>query len=113
MSAKLLGQARQDLSTALGVVTNKHVPLAVQTKVIPQINGAFVAGMHRGVLFAAAATLLGVIIVLRYLPAHGVEADNLPESTSPDEVVVAAAVSPNGHAPDGIGPTAPALVPDP
>jgi MFS family permease len=113
VSAKLLGQARQDLATALGVVTNKHVPLAVQTKLIPQINGAFVAGMHRGVLFAAAATLLGVIVVLRYLPARGVEADNIPESTSPDELVVAAAVSPNGHAADGIGPTEPALVPDP
>jgi len=112
VSAKLLGQARQDLSTALGVVTNKQVPLAVQAKLIPQINGAFVAGMHRGVLFAATATLLGVIIVLRYLPAHGVEADNLPESTSPDEIVEevdeVAAVSTNGHAP-----TAPVLVPDP
>ncbi|MGO9873161.1 MAG: MFS transporter [Acidimicrobiia bacterium] len=108
VEANLLGQARQDLSTALAIVTNKHVPVAVQTKLIAQINEAFVAGMHRGVLFAAAATLLGVFIVLRYLPATGSEVDGIPAGTSPEEIVEAGdAVSVNGT-----GPPTPALVPD-
>ena len=52
-------------------------------------------------LFAAAATLLGVLIVLRFLPAHGAEADNLPESTSPDDMIQEPGPepSPNGNAP--------------
>jgi len=109
VGAKLLGQARQDLSTALAIVTNKQVPAAVQTKLIPQINEAFVSGMHRGVLFAAAATLLGVFIVLRYLPATGSEVDGIPAGTSPEEIVAAHdELSVNGTAP----PVTPALVPD-
>jgi EmrB/QacA subfamily drug resistance transporter len=108
VGAKLLGQARQDLATALAIVTNKHVPAAVQTKLIPQINGAFVAGMHRGVLFAAAATLLGVLIVLRYLPATGSDVDGIPAGTSPEEITEhAAAVNPYDTEP-----VIPALVPD-
>jgi MFS transporter, DHA2 family, multidrug resistance protein len=83
VSAKLVGQAKQDLSTAYAVATNKHVPLALQHKLVTQINDAFVAGLHRGVLFAAAATLLGVIIVVRYLPARGTEVDNGPATTEP------------------------------
>ena len=41
--------------------------------------------MHRGVLFAAAATLIGAIVVFRYLPARGVEVDNTmpPRSDRP------------------------------
>jgi DHA2 family multidrug resistance protein-like MFS transporter len=101
VGAKLLGQARQDLSTALAIVTNKHVPAAVQAKLVPQINGAFVSGMHRGVLFAAAATLLGVIIVFRFLPATGAEVDGIPASASPEEIAF-----------DGAVPVNPALVPD-
>ncbi len=108
VGAKLLGQARQDLSTALAIVTNKHVPVAVQTKLIPQINEAFVSGMHRGVLFAAAATLLGVFIVLRYLPATGSEVDGIPAGTSPEEIVAA----PDELRVNGTAPVTPALVPD-
>jgi len=108
VGAKLLGQARQDLATALATVTNKHVPAAVQTKLVAQINGAFVSGMHRGVLFASAATLLGVVIVLRFLPATGSEVDGIPAGTSPEEIVEDIdAVKVNGTEP-----VIPALVPD-
>jgi hypothetical protein len=62
------------------------VPATVSTNLVTQINEAFVSGMHRGVLFAAAATLIGAIAVFRYLPPHGLDADQLPESTSPDEI---------------------------
>jgi hypothetical protein len=42
--------------------------------------------MHRGVLFAAAATLLGAIIVFRWLPAHGTDVDGVPAAASPEEI---------------------------
>jgi MFS transporter, DHA2 family, multidrug resistance protein len=127
VGAKLLGQARQDLSTALGIATSKHVAAAVQSKLVAEINEAFVAGMHRGVLFAAAATLLGVFIVVRYLPATGAEVDGIPASTSPEEIeqvadAEAAPAAANGTASNGTsgngtadhdGSTKPALVPEP
>ena len=59
----------------------------LQSKLLVQINEAFVTGLHHGVLFVAAATLLGVIIVLRYLPAHGTEVDGIPAATSAEELV--------------------------
>ena len=122
--AELLGQARQDLSTALAIVTNKQVPAALHSKLVTEINDAFVAGMHRGVLFAAAATLLGVFIVLRWLPARGTEVDGIPAATSPEEIepeaIEAQATGPetNGNGLGAVGgngtrPTPPALVPDP
>jgi hypothetical protein len=80
VSANQLAQARQNLSTALAIAHGN-------SGLVTQINEAFVAGMHRGVLFAAAATFIGAIVVFRYLPAHGKDAEQLPESTSPDEVV--------------------------
>jgi EmrB/QacA subfamily drug resistance transporter len=87
VSADLVAQARQNLSTALGIATDKHVPAALQTKLVTQINEAFVSGMHRGVLFAAAATLIGAIAVFRYLPARGTDVDGIPAATSPEEIV--------------------------
>jgi MFS family permease len=108
VGAKLLGQARQDLATALAIVTNKHVPATVHAKLIAQINSSFVTGMHRGVLFAAAATLLGVVIVLRFLPATGSEVDGIPASTSPEEI----APDIDGVNVNGTEPVVPALVPD-
>jgi Na+/melibiose symporter-like transporter len=71
VSADLASQARQNLSTALGIARDPHVPAGVSTRLVTEINQAFVSGMHRGVLFAAAATLLGAIAVFRYLPARG------------------------------------------
>ena len=108
ISAKLAGQAKQDLSTAYHLASDKHVSLAVQHKLVTQINDAFVAGLHRGVLFAAAATALGVFIVLRYLPARGTEVDNGPLPASPP-------TEPASNTPataDSVTPVAPALVPD-
>jgi predicted MFS family arabinose efflux permease len=94
VSADLVSQARQNLSTALGIATDKHVPAALQTKLVTQINEAFVSGMHRGVLFAAAATLIGAIAVFRYLPARGTEVDGVPAPTSPEEIVEDPALEP-------------------
>ena len=50
--------------------------------------------MHRGVLFAAAATLIGAIVVFRYLPAHGTDADGVPEAESPEEIRAEIAAEP-------------------
>jgi hypothetical protein len=114
VSSDLVAQARQNLSTALAIATDKHVPAALQTKLVAEINSAFVDGMHRGVLFAAAATLIGAIIVFRYLPAHGKDADGVPEATAPEEIraeMSLDAKTPNGSSPNGAAET-PALVPD-
>jgi hypothetical protein len=55
--------------------------------------------MHRGVLFAAAATLIGAIAVFRYLPARGRDVDGVPAATSPEEIVDESAVSEIDHEP--------------
>ncbi len=86
VSPSLVDQAKQSLATALGIASDKHVPAGLQTKLVTEINQAFVSGMHRGVLFAAAATLLGAIVVFRWLPAHGTEVDGIPASASPEEI---------------------------
>ena len=83
VSPDLLAQARQNLSTALGIATDKRVPSGVSTRLVTEINQAFVAGMHRGVLFAAAATLIGAIVVFRYLPARGRDPE-APAVPAPD-----------------------------
>jgi DHA2 family multidrug resistance protein-like MFS transporter len=48
---------------------------------------AFVAGLHRGVLVAAGAALLGSLVAWRWLPARGVEPDGAPPgvATTADE----------------------------
>jgi len=102
ISSDLVSQARQNLSTALAIATDKRVPAGLQTKLVTEINQAFVSGMHRGVLFAAAATLIGAIVVFRYLPARGKDVDSIPAATSPEELVDE--VSMNG--------SEPALVPE-
>src|SRR5262249_6701427 len=81
-----VGEARHSLFEALKTATGPRVAPAVQGRLVTEINDAFVAGLHRGVLFAAAATLLGVLIVVRWLPARG-HADSLahpgPEPVEP------------------------------
>jgi EmrB/QacA subfamily drug resistance transporter len=90
VSSDLLAQARQNLSTALGIARDKHVPTGVSTRLVTEINQAFVSGMHRGVLFAAAATLFGAIAVFRYLPARGrdPEAAPVPVPDQPEQALV-------------------------
>jgi len=92
----VVDQAKQSLATALGIARDARVPAGLQNKLVTEINNAFVSGMHHGVLFAAAATLLGAIIVFRWLPARGTEVDAIPATTPPEEAVepeAAAAVS--------------------
>jgi EmrB/QacA subfamily drug resistance transporter len=77
VSADLISQARQNLSTAIALAHGKP-------KLVAQINEAFVAGMHRGVLFAAAATLIGAIAVFLYLPARGTDPEPQAAAPAPD-----------------------------
>jgi EmrB/QacA subfamily drug resistance transporter len=86
VSPGLVDQAKQSLATALGIATNDRVPAALQSRLVTEINQAFVSGMHRGVLFAAAATLIGAIVVFRWLPARGTDVDGIPAATSPEEI---------------------------
>jgi EmrB/QacA subfamily drug resistance transporter len=95
VSADLAAQARQNLSTALGIARDPHVPAGVSSRLVTEINQAFVSGMHRGVLFAAAATLIGAIVVFRYLPARGRDADQAPIPVpDPDQTEEALVVEP-------------------
>ena len=78
VSAGLLAQARQNLSTALTIAHGKPA-------LVTEINQAFVSGMHRGVLFAATATLIGAIAVFRYLPARGTTVEQAPPIPIPEK----------------------------
>jgi EmrB/QacA subfamily drug resistance transporter len=53
----------------------KHLPAPFNRLLDLAAKDAFVAGLHRGVLVAAGAALLGSIVAWRWLPAHGVEPD--------------------------------------
>ena len=87
-----VGEARHSLFQALQTATNPRVAPALQGRLVTEINDAFVAGLHRGVLFAAAATFIGVLLVVRWLPARG-NADSVsnpvptPDPTEEDLVV--------------------------
>jgi EmrB/QacA subfamily drug resistance transporter len=80
-----LDAAQDSLGGAFEVASK--LPDAVGGRLIVAAQDAFVAGMHRGVLVAAAAALIGALVALRWLPAHGTEYDNGPVAASPDEVV--------------------------
>jgi EmrB/QacA subfamily drug resistance transporter len=56
----------------------KTLPRPFNTLLDHAAKDAFVAGLHRGVLVAAGAALLGSIVAWRWLPARGVEPDGAP-----------------------------------
>jgi EmrB/QacA subfamily drug resistance transporter len=67
--------AKQGLGQALGVAADPGVPLAAPQRgqLAQGAKDAFVAGMHRGVLVAAGAALVGAIIAARWLPANAAD----------------------------------------
>jgi EmrB/QacA subfamily drug resistance transporter len=56
----------------------KRLPAPLNHLLDSAAKDAFVAGLHRGVLVAAGAALLGSIVAWRWLPARGVEPDGGP-----------------------------------
>jgi EmrB/QacA subfamily drug resistance transporter len=67
--------AKQGLGQALGVTADAGLPLAAPQRgqLAQGAKDAFVAGMHRGVLVAAGAALVGAIIAARWLPAKAAD----------------------------------------
>jgi hypothetical protein len=62
---------RDSLGHALKVA--QQLPGQAGRQLSSAAKDAFVAGLHRGVLVASAAALLGAIIAIRWLPASGTE----------------------------------------
>jgi EmrB/QacA subfamily drug resistance transporter len=62
--------AKDGLGQALMVAGDPRIPGNVAQQLVDGAREAFVAGMHRGVLVAAGAALLGAFIAFRYLPAR-------------------------------------------
>ncbi|GIU86782.1 MAG: hypothetical protein KatS3mg009_1297 [Acidimicrobiia bacterium] len=62
--------AQDGLGQALQVAADPRVPEAVGAQIVSGAKDAFTAGMHRGVLVAAAGALIGAIVVFRWLPAR-------------------------------------------
>jgi EmrB/QacA subfamily drug resistance transporter len=84
--------AREGLGQAVQV--GRHLPnsAVVGDQVVQSAKEAFVFGMHRGVIVAGAAALLGAVIALRYLPAQELvvppeESAGDPRADSPAEPV--------------------------
>jgi Na+/melibiose symporter-like transporter len=71
--------AKQGLGKALGVAGDPSLPLttAQRTQLAQGAKDAFVAGMHRGLLVAAGAALVGAIIAARWLPANAADPEVL------------------------------------
>jgi EmrB/QacA subfamily drug resistance transporter len=76
LPASAVAQIRDSVGGAVGVASKLHAPLLASGA-----KDAFMAGMHRGVLVAAAAALIGSIVAWLWLPARG---------TEPEQVVAAA-----------------------
>jgi EmrB/QacA subfamily drug resistance transporter len=68
-----LAAAEDALGRALAVANEPPVPPGVREQLVAGAKEAYVAGMHRGVLVAAAAVWLGALIVLRWLPARATD----------------------------------------
>jgi hypothetical protein len=70
----------------------------VGASIIAEAQEAFVAGMHRGVLVAAAAAFIGFLVVVIWLPAraadHDVfEAQDVEEAKLEQQAAVADAIT--------------------
>jgi hypothetical protein len=71
IAGSALAKAKEGLGQALGVATDPRLPLPASARheIVAGAKEAFTAGLHRGVLVAAAAALLGALAAARWLPA--------------------------------------------
>jgi EmrB/QacA subfamily drug resistance transporter len=76
----LPAQAVEAIHGSVGgaVEAAKKLPSPLNHLLDSAAKDAFVAGLHRGVLVAAGAALLGSLVAWRWLPARGVEPDGEP-----------------------------------
>jgi EmrB/QacA subfamily drug resistance transporter len=71
--ASAIEQAKDGLGFALRFA--QQAPAAVRGDLISGAQEAFVAGLHVGVVVASIAAFLGMLVVLRWLPAHAADTD--------------------------------------
>jgi EmrB/QacA subfamily drug resistance transporter len=83
ISGEPVDVAKDGLGQALMVASDPRIPASVAQEIIEGAKDAFVAGMHRGVLFAAAAALLGAFVVFRWLPAREAPNPELEAAPAP------------------------------
>jgi EmrB/QacA subfamily drug resistance transporter len=65
-----LEKSEDALGAALEVARRLPVSADVRGQLVQGAKDAYVAGMHRGVLVAAAAVFIGAVVALRWLPAR-------------------------------------------
>ncbi|HJR26051.1 MAG TPA: MFS transporter, partial [Acidimicrobiales bacterium] len=65
--------ARDGLGQSIQVAVRSGIPSQQILGLVEEAKEAFVSGLHRGVLVAAASALLGAAIAFRYLPARASE----------------------------------------
>ena len=83
-------EAKKGLGQALAIAANPRVPSEVANQIAAGAKDAFVYGLHRGVLVAAAAALLGAFIAFRWLPAREAPA---PDAETAAEVATDALIA--------------------
>jgi EmrB/QacA subfamily drug resistance transporter len=72
-SPSVVAQAKESLGQAFQIAA--QAPANVGNAIRASANEAFVAGLHRGVLVAAAAAFIGFLVVVIWLPARAADHD--------------------------------------
>jgi EmrB/QacA subfamily drug resistance transporter len=83
-SPEAIAQARDGLGSALELAA--RAPGALRGRLVVDAHEAFVAGLHRGILVAAAAALVGALVVARWLPARAATTDAFVEQDAREDV---------------------------
>jgi MFS family permease len=68
LPAAAIHSARDSIGAALAVAA--RAPEAISGQLADAARAAFVAGLHQGVIVAAALTFLGAVVVATFLPAR-------------------------------------------
>jgi EmrB/QacA subfamily drug resistance transporter len=92
VSGEPLHKSEDALGAALEVARKLPVGEDVRGQLVQGAKDAYVAGMHRGVLVAAAAVLTGAVVALRWLPARAPDEGQPSDPVPADDVMDAPVV---------------------
>jgi MFS transporter, DHA2 family, multidrug resistance protein len=76
-SPAVVTQAKEGLGLALQAAA--QAPAALHSRIVTDAQDAFVTGMHHGVIVGALATFIGMIVVIRWLPARAASTEVFEE----------------------------------
>jgi hypothetical protein len=95
VSGKPLDDAKGALGGALAVANNPALPFTPDQRasLVQGSKDAFVAGMHRGIVVAAAAALLGAVVAAIWLPAWAAQHEAFEEQDRDEARALRPAVS--------------------